>query len=248
MSDRFYELLGVRPGVSVQELKSAYRDLTKVWHPDRFTHDLRLQQKAEEKLKEINDAYEQLVSRKTGRPRVSSQPSPVDRSNAVPHSQGAVVKSRPLIWLAVPLIVFGCVFFLTVRTLQNNRNREAQSAIEQQVSETPVGNTAETSSDSQAPDRSSGGTSLTDPRVIEQGAVPTTTVMIDSTTGLLALPECPTKIRMTYPSGSEPRAYCSGHRKTPATANPQQQSRLKSLEKKTASSPDDESEKSQPER
>ena len=66
-----YELLGVRPGVSRQELKVAYRDLTKVWHPDRFAHDPRLQEKAQEKLKEINDAYEQLISGKTRQRRMA---------------------------------------------------------------------------------------------------------------------------------------------------------------------------------
>jgi len=55
-----YELLGVKPGVSPRELKAAHRDLAKVWHPDRFVHDPRLQEKAQEKLKEINEAYELL--------------------------------------------------------------------------------------------------------------------------------------------------------------------------------------------
>ena len=59
-----YELLGVKPGVSSRELKAAHRDLAKVWHPDRFLHDPRLQEKAQEKLKEINEAYEQISSGK----------------------------------------------------------------------------------------------------------------------------------------------------------------------------------------
>src|SRR5690349_25033055 len=63
-----YELLGVKPGVSSRELKAAHRDLAKVWHPDRFVHDPRLQEKAQEKLKEINEAYELLSSGKTLRP------------------------------------------------------------------------------------------------------------------------------------------------------------------------------------
>ena len=61
-----YELLGVNPGVSAQELKTAHRDMAKVWHPDRFSHDPRLQQKAQEKLKQINEAYDQLTLRKGG--------------------------------------------------------------------------------------------------------------------------------------------------------------------------------------
>src|SRR6185295_11635244 len=67
-----YELLGVKPGVSSTELKAAHRDLAKVWHPDRFVHDPRLQEKAQEKLKEINEAYELLISGKT--PRAAPPP------------------------------------------------------------------------------------------------------------------------------------------------------------------------------
>ena len=59
-----YDLLGVKPGVSNRELKAAHRDLAKVWHPDRFLHDPRLQEKAQEKLKEINEAFELLISGK----------------------------------------------------------------------------------------------------------------------------------------------------------------------------------------
>jgi hypothetical protein len=55
---RFYEILGLKPGASEEDAKSAFRDLVQVWHPDRFSHNPSLQKKAEEKLKEINNAYE----------------------------------------------------------------------------------------------------------------------------------------------------------------------------------------------
>ncbi|HLW78897.1 MAG TPA: J domain-containing protein [Terriglobia bacterium] len=58
---RFYSLLGLEPGATLEELKRAHRDLVKVWHPDRFNDDPPLQKKAQEKLKEINEAYEQLL-------------------------------------------------------------------------------------------------------------------------------------------------------------------------------------------
>ncbi|MBW1888862.1 MAG: molecular chaperone DnaJ, partial [Deltaproteobacteria bacterium] len=37
---------------SPYEVKQAYKDIVNVWHPDRFSNNPRLKQKAEEKLKE----------------------------------------------------------------------------------------------------------------------------------------------------------------------------------------------------
>lgn len=51
-----YEALGLSPGATRQEVKAAYRDLIAVWHPDRFQANPRLVAKAEEKLKELNEA------------------------------------------------------------------------------------------------------------------------------------------------------------------------------------------------
>ena len=71
--ERYYEILGLKPGASPEEVKQAYRDLAKVWHPDRFSHDSRLQRKAQEKLKEINEAYERLSSFRPGSRRATSR-------------------------------------------------------------------------------------------------------------------------------------------------------------------------------
>ena len=52
--------LEIEPGASPEEVRQAYLDQTKIWHPDRFSNDIRLQKKAEEKLKQINLAYQRL--------------------------------------------------------------------------------------------------------------------------------------------------------------------------------------------
>ncbi len=79
----YYEVLGLKRNASPDEVKEAYRDLARVWHPDRFPTDPRLRKKAEEKLKEINEAYEHLRSfrpateRRTGpRGQQPQQPDP----------------------------------------------------------------------------------------------------------------------------------------------------------------------------
>jgi DnaJ-class molecular chaperone len=51
-----YETLGVDKSATSDEIKSAYRKLAMQWHPDRHKGD----KMAEEKFKEINEAYETL--------------------------------------------------------------------------------------------------------------------------------------------------------------------------------------------
>lgn len=53
----FYEVLGVSKNATPEELKKAYRKLALEWHPDRHREDKKM---AEEKFKEINEAYEIL--------------------------------------------------------------------------------------------------------------------------------------------------------------------------------------------
>jgi TonB family protein len=72
-------ILEIEPGASLEEIRQAYRDQTKVWHPDRFSNDIRLQKKAEDRLKQINLAYQRLCGRGPYEPPVmyrSTEPSP----------------------------------------------------------------------------------------------------------------------------------------------------------------------------
>lgn len=58
MSEKdFYKVLGVEKGANEDELKKAYRKLAMQFHPDRNKDD---PAKAEEKFKEINEAYDVL--------------------------------------------------------------------------------------------------------------------------------------------------------------------------------------------
>ena len=57
-----YQVLEVNQSTPYAEIKKAYRDLVKIWHPDRFSHDIRLQQKCEKRTQDLNDAFRQLDS------------------------------------------------------------------------------------------------------------------------------------------------------------------------------------------
>lgn len=58
--DRYYQLLNLKRGASLAEVKRAYRNLALLWHPDRYPQNSPLQIEAEEKIKEINYAYDRL--------------------------------------------------------------------------------------------------------------------------------------------------------------------------------------------
>jgi hypothetical protein len=108
---RWLRILGLEPGASAEEIRQAFRDLAQVWHPDRFTHDQRLHRIAEERLKNITEAYNRLrtMRRDDGkRPRAAKVPARRRRSGA--GSRGnAWVTAAGLIDLPRWLLVLGIV-------------------------------------------------------------------------------------------------------------------------------------------
>ena len=105
-------MLGLPLGAGPEDIKNAWRDLAKVWHPDRFQHDERLRDKAGENLKRINEAYESLRDYDPAvEPRISSRirqsvsiilgmgelgdPPPIPPSVATP-AHGVLTPSEPI--------------------------------------------------------------------------------------------------------------------------------------------------------
>ena len=226
-----YEVLGVKPGVSNAELKAAHRDLAKVWHPDRFLHDPRLQEKAQEKLKEINQAYEQLISGKT--PRPAPPPRQAERAYTAPSPSSR----RGVGWqgIAVALLLFVAVFAVATRALLQQRNQPVQEQEEPATQSESVDQGRVTRPDSNTraevndrkPSREEPAPEVTASESIPAEPTPalaTVTVVIDPESGLLAKSDCPLRSRMTYPSGNQPSGYCNiSH------APPPKESRIKSI-------------------
>ena len=222
-----YELLGVKPGVSIRELKAAHRDLAKVWHPDRFLHDPRLQEKAQEKLKEINEAYEIISSGKVPRSAPTPTAQTVYASERQPSRRSG---SGRFMW--VPIILFAAVFVLTTKYLLEQRS---QPVAEVQTETEQVEPAAETRPDSnlrsetnRKTNRDSGEAeqpaTTESPISLPNLGLETVTVTVDPASGLLARSDCPVRSRMTYPRGREPSAHCNI-----THAPPEKKSRLESI-------------------
>ena len=60
-----YSVLGVSQSASDDEVKKAYRDLARKYHPDNYQNNP-LADLAEEKMKEINEAYDMITKQRAG--------------------------------------------------------------------------------------------------------------------------------------------------------------------------------------
>src|SRR5690606_28546115 len=61
-----YKILGLNKGASKEEIREAYRKLARKYHPDQYVNNP-LSDLAEEKMKEINWAYNYLMNEAPGR-------------------------------------------------------------------------------------------------------------------------------------------------------------------------------------
>ena len=61
-----YKILGVSPTATDDEVKAAYRNLARKYHPDKY-RDSDLSEMAGEKMKEINAAYDEIQKLRSGK-------------------------------------------------------------------------------------------------------------------------------------------------------------------------------------
>lgn len=55
-----YEVLGIRPDATDEEVKAAYRELARKYHPDNYANNP-LSDLAQQKMQEINEAYDAII-------------------------------------------------------------------------------------------------------------------------------------------------------------------------------------------
>ena len=59
-----YKILGISPKASNDEVKRAYREMSRKYHPDSYVNNP-LSDLAEEKFKEVQEAYKQIMDERT---------------------------------------------------------------------------------------------------------------------------------------------------------------------------------------
>ncbi len=108
---RPYEILGVSPNASPQDVKDAYHELIKVWHPDRFAHDAKLQMKAQQKLQEINHAFDEL-----SKPLVAPIHTSFDQA-----SEPDLRPRNPWPIILILLVIGGAVAYFGIQSVLSQR-------------------------------------------------------------------------------------------------------------------------------
>lgn len=86
----YYDVLGLSKSATPAQIKSAYRKLALKWHPDRNKDS-----QAEEKFKEINEAYEILSQPKKKQAYDQFGHTAFDPSSGGPFSQAGSARSGP---------------------------------------------------------------------------------------------------------------------------------------------------------
>jgi hypothetical protein len=143
--------LGLRLGASEAAIKEAYRDMAKVWHPDRFPGDERLRRKAQEELKHINEAYRILSARRasTREPRSgSAAEKPRDRPPPPPWTARAAAggptqrsrfRLRPWMFIVVAILGTALIgYFATEPTASRGAARGSTSALPTEAAPEPA--------------------------------------------------------------------------------------------------------------
>ena len=89
-----YSVLGISKNATDEEVKAAYRELARKYHPDNYA-DNPLSDLAGEKMKEINDAYDAIMnSRRSGRNRGTGSGYTTSGATSFPEVRSLINQNR----------------------------------------------------------------------------------------------------------------------------------------------------------
>ena len=132
-----YRVLDLEPGASLEEIKRSYRELVRVWHPDRFRADATLRAKAEEKSKRINLAYERLckeaqeaATNPVPEPQRAETSASQDTEDANTTADAGVTSKQQTDWRMLWMIgggIAAMVLIIAIATAMFGKSRESAS-------------------------------------------------------------------------------------------------------------------------
>ena len=77
-----YSILGLTKTATDDEVKAAYRELARKYHPDNYKDDNPLKDLAKEKMQEVNDAYDQIMRQRSKKKSRQDSASASDRDTS----------------------------------------------------------------------------------------------------------------------------------------------------------------------
>lgn len=88
-----YEVLNINPSASDEEVKKAYREMARKYHPDNY-RDNPLSDLAQEKMKEVNQAYDSIMKMREGGSASRASSGSAGYSNTRPGGMGVYTQIR----------------------------------------------------------------------------------------------------------------------------------------------------------